>query len=38
MPQYIYAFDPTIRKRIVHVVKDGQAISMVTGHQFPYSP
>jgi len=36
MAKYIYAYDPIIRKRVVHVVKGGYAISMVTGHKFKY--
>ncbi len=36
MPQYIYAFDPIIRRRVVHVIKNGWAISMVTGNKFWY--
>ena len=34
--KYIYAFDPIIKKRVVHVVKNGYAISLVTGHKFRY--
>ena len=36
MPEYIYAYDPIIKKRVVHVVVDGYAISMVTGNRFRY--
>jgi len=35
-PQLIYAYDPIVRKRVVHVVKDGWAISVVSGHKFKY--
>lgn len=35
--KYIYAFDPVIKKRVVHVVKNGYAISLVTRHKFKYS-
>lgn len=33
---YIYAYDPVVKKRVVHVVKRGWAISMVTGNKFRY--
>ena len=33
---YIYAYDPIIQRRVVHVVVDGWAISLVTGHKFKY--
>lgn len=36
MPKYIYAFDPTINKRVVHKVKKGYAVSMVSGNKFKY--
>jgi hypothetical protein len=36
MPKYIYAEDPTIKKRVVHVIKGGWAISIITGHKFKY--
>lgn len=36
MPNYIYAFDPIIKKRVVHAIVAGWAISMVTGHKFWY--
>ena len=35
-PQLIYAYDPIVRKRVVHVVKAGWAISVVSGHRFRY--
>ena len=38
MPQYIYAYDPLIRKRVVYVIRGEIAISMVTGYQFKYKP
>jgi hypothetical protein len=38
MPQYIYAYDPKIGKRVVHVVKNGWAVSLVTGNKFRYEP
>jgi len=34
--EYIYAYDPIINRRVVHVVIDGLAISLVTGHKFKY--
>ena len=37
MPQYIYAYDPKIRKRVVHVIRDGYAVSLVTGNRFPFN-
>ena len=33
---YIYAFDPIIKRRVVHVIIDGWAISLVTGNKFRY--
>jgi len=36
MFEYIYAYDPVVKKRVVHVVKNGWAISMVTGNRFRY--
>lgn len=32
--KYIYAFDPIIERRVVHLVKNRTAISLVTGHKF----
>lgn len=37
MPEFIYAYDPIIRKRVPHVVRNGWAISLVTGNKFRYS-
>ncbi len=34
--KYIYAFDPLIKRRVVHVVLNGWAVSLVTGHKFKY--
>lgn len=36
--EYIYfeAYDPKMRRRVVHEVKDGLAISLMTGHSFHY--
>ncbi|MFT4250198.1 MAG: hypothetical protein ACMXYD_02445 [Candidatus Woesearchaeota archaeon] len=38
MPKYIYAHDPQIDRRVVHVIKGEYAISMVTGNKFVYKP
>lgn len=39
MPEkYIYAYDPKIKRRVPHVVRNGVAISLVTGNRFPYRP
>ena len=35
---YIFAYDPKIKKRVVHVVKDGIAISLISGNRFKYRP
>ncbi len=35
-PKYITAYDPIIKRRVVYVVIDGWAISLVTGHKFWY--
>jgi len=35
--KYIYAYDPKIKRRVVHVVnKKGIATSLVTGHKIKY--
>jgi len=36
MTKYITAYDPIIKKRVVHIVEGGWAISLVTGHRFRY--
>ena len=33
-PELVYAFDPLIKRRVVHVVIGDYAISLVTGHKF----
>ncbi|VVB70055.1 Uncharacterised protein [uncultured archaeon] len=38
MGKFIYAYDPTIKKRVVHVVKDHEATSLVSGNKFKYKP
>ena len=35
--KYVYALDPTIKRRVVHVVIKGVAYSLATGHKFQYS-
>jgi len=34
--QYISAIDPIINKRVLFIVVDGWAISLITGHKFKY--
>jgi len=34
--EYVYAYDPILKRRCVHLVKNGWAISLVTGHRFRY--
>ena len=36
MTKYITAFDPTIKKRVLFIVKNGWAISVITGYKFRY--
>ncbi len=36
--KFIYAYDPKIRRRVVHVVVNGKAISLITGNSFKYNP
>ena len=33
---FIYAMDPYLKRRVVYVVKDGWAISLISGHKFKY--
>jgi hypothetical protein len=35
-PEYIYAYDPLIGRRFVHVVVKGWAVSMATGRKFRF--
>jgi len=35
--KYIYAYDKFLKRRTVFVVKNGYAISLVTGFKFRYS-
>ena len=30
---YVYLYDPVIKRRVVHVVIDGWAVSLVTGRK-----
>jgi len=34
--EYIYAYDPVIRRRVVHVIINDYAVSLITGHKFKY--
>jgi len=36
-PKYITAYDPKIKRRVVHIVVRGTAISLVTGNKFRYT-
>jgi hypothetical protein len=36
MTEYIYAYDPIIKRRVPHIIVNGWAISMVTGNRFWY--
>lgn len=38
MTKYITAYDPKIRKRVLFLVKNGIAISVITGYSFKYKP
>lgn len=35
---YIFAYDPKMKKRVVHVIKNGIAISLLSGNRFRYRP
>ena len=32
--KYLWAYDPVIKMRTVHVIKGKMAVSLVTGHRF----
>ena len=32
--RYVYAYDPKIERRCVHVIKGKWAVSLMTGHRF----
>ena len=32
--KYLWAYDPVIKRRTVHVIKGKIAVSLVTGHKF----
>jgi len=36
--RYISAIDPIIRRRVLFIVINGWAISLITGHRFKYQP
>jgi hypothetical protein len=36
--QYITAYDPTIKKRVLFIVKNGWAVSVISGYKFKYTP
>ena len=36
-PQYVYAYDPKIKRRVVHAIRGKYAISLVTGNKFIYN-
>ncbi len=36
--RYITAFDPTINRRVLFIVRNGWAISVITGYKFRYRP
>lgn len=38
MAQFIQAYDPVIKRRVLFQVQDGVAISTVSGHKFKYTP
>lgn len=38
MAEYITAYDPVIKKRVLFKLKNGWAISVITGHKFKYTP
>lgn len=35
-PRYITAYDPIIKRRVLHILRDGYAISVITGNKFKY--
>jgi len=35
--KYITAYDPKIKKRVLHIVKNGKAVSVISGNSFPYN-
>ena len=38
MAKYITAYDPSIRKRVLFIVRNGWAVSVITGYKFKYKP
>ncbi len=33
-PIFVYAYDPILDRRVVHVIENGYAISLLTGRKF----
>lgn len=36
MTKYIYAYDPIVKKRVLHIVYKGIAVSLISGNKFRY--
>lgn len=36
--RYIIAYDPEIKKRVLHIIVGEYAVSTITGNKFKYSP
>lgn len=36
--EYIYAYDRKIKRRTVHFLREGNAISLISGRKFKYNP
>ena len=36
--KFIFAYDPQIRRKVLHTVKNQRATSIITGNTFKYSP
>lgn len=36
--KFIFAYDPKIKKRVLHVVNHKTATSVITGNSFKYQP
>ena len=34
--KYITAYDPTIQKKVLHIVENGFAVSTISGNKFKY--
>jgi len=35
--KYYYAYDPKVKRRVVHVLMNGYLVSMITGHKFKFN-